>query len=217
MNAPIEFARAVCPHDCPDTCAMRVTVENGRAVKVTGDPDHPPTQGVLCTKVSRYAERVHHPRRLTTPMRRVGAKGEGRFEPIGWDEALQLAATRLTEIAARAPEAIVPYSYAGTMGLVQGDSIAQRFFHKGDRRIGFYTLMMASGRNWKPSQVFNTGNGSKMRMQPTKDHPNSPLAKYIAQQVAAHHRGKWDKLTAFEARFYLTSMHYDLGTNITQV
>ena len=109
---------------------MRVTVENGRAIKVVGDPDHPPTQGALCTKVSRYAERVHHPRRLATPMRRVGAKGEGRFEPISWDEALKLAAARLSEIAARAPEAIVPYSYAGTMGLVQGDSIAQRFFHK---------------------------------------------------------------------------------------
>ena len=130
MNAPTEFARAVCPHDCPDTCAMRVTVEHGRAIKVVGDPDHAPTQGALCTKVSRYAERVHHPRRLTQPMRRVGAKGEGRFEPISWDEALGLAAARLSEIASRAPEAIVPYSYAGTMGLVQGDSIAQRFFHK---------------------------------------------------------------------------------------
>jgi len=64
MNAPTEFARAVCPHDCPDTCAMRVTVEAGRAIKVVGDPDHPPTQGALCTKVSRYAERVHHPHRL---------------------------------------------------------------------------------------------------------------------------------------------------------
>ena len=130
MNAPTEFARAVCPHDCPDTCAMRVTVENGRAVKVVGDPDHPPTQGVLCTKVSRYPERVHHAARLTTPMKRIGAKGEGRFAPIGWDEAFQIAAARLSEIAKRAPQAIVPYSYAGTMGLVQGDSIAQRFFHK---------------------------------------------------------------------------------------
>ncbi|WP_233851436.1 molybdopterin-containing oxidoreductase family protein [Paraburkholderia sp. HD33-4] len=130
MNAPTEFARAVCPHDCPDTCAMRVTVDNGRAIKVVGDPDHPPTQGVLCTKVSRYAERVYHPNRLTTPMKRVGSKGEGRFEPISWDEALDLAASRLGEIAQRAPEAILPYSYAGTMGLVQGDSIAQRFFHK---------------------------------------------------------------------------------------
>jgi anaerobic selenocysteine-containing dehydrogenase len=130
MNAPTEFARAVCPHDCPDTCAMRVTVDNGRAIKVDGDPDHPPTQGVLCTKVSRYAERVYHPNRLTTPMRRVGRKGEGRFASISWDEALDLAASRLGEIADRAPEAILPYSYAGTMGLVQGDSIAQRFFHK---------------------------------------------------------------------------------------
>ncbi|MBB3261399.1 anaerobic selenocysteine-containing dehydrogenase [Paraburkholderia bannensis] len=130
MNARAEYARAACPHDCPDTCAMRVTVENGRAIKVSGDPDHPPTQGVLCTKVSRYAERVHHPKRLTQPMKRVGAKGEGRFEPISWDEACEIAATRLGEIAQRAPEAILPYSYAGTMGLVQGDSIAQRFFHK---------------------------------------------------------------------------------------
>lgn len=109
---------------------MRVTVENGRAIKVVGDPDHPPTQGVLCTKVSRYAERVHHRDRLTVPMKRVGRKGEGRFEPVSWDEAYSIAATRLSEIAARAPEAILPYSYAGTMGLVQGESIAQRFFHK---------------------------------------------------------------------------------------
>lgn len=109
---------------------MRVTVENGRAIKVSGDPEHPPTQGVLCTKVTRYAERVHHPKRLTQPMKRVGRKGEGRFEPINWDEANRIAAERLGEIAQRAPEAILPYSYAGTMGLVQGDSIAQRFFHK---------------------------------------------------------------------------------------
>jgi anaerobic selenocysteine-containing dehydrogenase len=129
MNAPDEFARVVCPHDCPDTCVMRVSVKDGRAVKVTGDPDHPPTQGVLCTKVARYAERTHHKDRLLTPMRRVGRKGEGRFEPIGWDAALELAASRLAEIAARAPEAIVPYSYAGTMGLVQGESIAARFFN----------------------------------------------------------------------------------------
>ncbi len=109
---------------------MRVTVENGKAIKVTGDPDHPPTQGVLCTKVSRYADRVHHPDRLTVPLKRVGAKGEGRFVPISWSEAFDEIGRRLGEIAARAPEAIVPYSYAGTMGLVQGEGIAQRFFHK---------------------------------------------------------------------------------------
>lgn len=109
---------------------MRVTVENGRAIKVAGDPDHPPTQGVLCTKVSRYAERVHHPDRLTVPLKRIGAKGEGRFAPISWDEAFAEIGRRLGDIATRAPEAIVPYSYAGTMGLVQGEGIAQRFFHK---------------------------------------------------------------------------------------
>ncbi|BCQ24271.1 molybdopterin oxidoreductase family protein [Caballeronia sp. NK8] len=108
---------------------MRVTVKDGKAVKISGDPDHPPTQGVLCTKVTRYAERTHHKDRLLTPLRRVGKKGEGRFEPIGWDAALQLAAERLGPIARRAPEAIVPYSYAGTMGLVQGESIAARFFN----------------------------------------------------------------------------------------
>ncbi len=109
---------------------MRVTVENGKALKVSGDPDHPPTQGVLCTKVSRYADRVHHPDRLTVPLKRIGAKGEGRFAPISWNEAFDEIGRRLGNIAKRAPEAIVPYSYAGTMGLVQGEGIAQRFFHK---------------------------------------------------------------------------------------
>ena len=124
------FVRATCPHDCPDTCAIRVTVQDGRAVKVQGDPDHPPTHGALCTKVSRYPERTYHPERVLRPMKRVGAKGSGRFEPVSWGEALADIAARLSVIAARDPEAIVPYSYAGTMGLVQGESLAARFFNK---------------------------------------------------------------------------------------
>lgn len=124
------IVRAACPHDCPDSCALLVTVEDGRAVKVAGDPDHPGTQGVLCTKVSRYTERTYHPERLLSPMKRVGPKGSGQFAPIGWDEALDIVAERLGAIAARDPQAIVPYSYAGTMGLVQGESMAARFFHK---------------------------------------------------------------------------------------
>ena len=124
------IVRAACPHDCPDSCALLVTVEDGRAVKVAGDPDHPGTQGVLCTKVSRYTERTYHPDRLLGPMKRVGPKGSGQFAPIGWDEALDIVAERLGAIAARDPQAIVPYSYAGTMGLVQGESMAARFFHK---------------------------------------------------------------------------------------
>ncbi|WP_341892391.1 molybdopterin oxidoreductase family protein [Variovorax sp. YR752] len=128
MNLP--FVRAACPHDCPDTCAIRVTVHDGRAVKVQGDPDHPPTHGALCTKVSRYPERTYHAERVLQPLRRVGPKGSGRFEPVGWDAALADIATRLQAIAAKDPQAIVPYSYAGTMGLLQGESMAARFFHR---------------------------------------------------------------------------------------
>jgi anaerobic selenocysteine-containing dehydrogenase len=122
--------RATCPHDCPDTCAILVTVEDGVATEVRGDPDHPTTAGVLCTKVSRYVDRTYHADRLLYPMRRVGKKGEGKFERISWDQALDEIAARLREVAARNPEAILPYSYCGTMGLVQGESMAMRFFNK---------------------------------------------------------------------------------------
>ena len=124
------IVQGACPHDCPDTCALRITVEEGRVTRVAGDPEHPPTHGALCTKVSRYAERTYHPERVLTPLKRVGKKGEGRFEPVGWNEALADIAARLKTIAARDPQAILPYSYAGTMGLVQGDGMAARFFHK---------------------------------------------------------------------------------------
>jgi anaerobic selenocysteine-containing dehydrogenase len=122
--------RATCPLDCPDTCALLVTVEDGVATAVKGDPDHPTTAGVLCTKVSRYTERTYHADRLLHPLRRVGKKGEGNFERISWEEALATVAARLKPIAERAPEAILPYSYCGTMGLVQGESMSSRFFNK---------------------------------------------------------------------------------------
>ena len=111
---------------------MLVTVEDGIAVSVRGDPDHPTTHGALCTKVSRYPERTYHPERVLHPMRRVGPKGSGRFERVTWAEALGDIAGRLRAIAGpdgANAEAIVPYSYAGTMGMVQGESMAQRFFH----------------------------------------------------------------------------------------
>lgn len=126
----VSIVRAACPHDCPDTCALHVSVQDGRAIRVQGDPDHPPTRGVLCTKVARYTERTYHPQRLLHPLRRIGRKGEGRFERISWDAALDIVAERLTEIARRDPQAIVPYSFAGTMGLVQSEGMAARFFHK---------------------------------------------------------------------------------------
>ena len=127
--------RGACPHDCPDTCAMLVTVErsNGtsRAVEVRGDPDHPVTRGFLCAKVDRYLERTYHAERVLTPLRRAGAKGEGRFEPCSWDEALGAVAERLAGVAKQhGPQAILPYSYAGTMGYVQSASMDRRFFHR---------------------------------------------------------------------------------------
>ncbi len=122
--------RAACPHDCPDTCAILVTVDNGVATEIKGDPDHPTTAGVLCTKVSRYAERTYSPDRLLYPMRRTGAKGEGKFERISWDEALDTIAARLKPLADTRPEAILPYSYCGTMGLLQGESMSSRFFNR---------------------------------------------------------------------------------------
>ena len=126
-NAPV---RGACPHDCPDTCALLTTVENGRAIQVQGNPAHRPTDGVLCTKVSRYAERTHHPERLLTPLQRSGPKGAGQFVPVSWDEALDAIAAKLTSIAQDNPEAVLPYSYAGTMGQVQGEAMAGRFFHR---------------------------------------------------------------------------------------
>ncbi|CAN5345995.1 molybdopterin oxidoreductase family protein [soil metagenome] len=124
------FVQGACPHDCPDTCAIRTEVRDGVAVRVSGDPAHPTTRGVLCYKVSRYHERTYHAYRVLRPLRRVGPKGSGQFEPMSWEEALDDIAARLTAIAARGAERIVPYSYAGTMGLVQGESMAARFFNK---------------------------------------------------------------------------------------
>ncbi len=125
-----QIVQGACPHDCPDTCAMQVVVEAGRAVRVQGHPEHPSTHGALCRKVSRYVERSYHPERVLHPLRRVGPKGAGQFERVSWDEALDAIARRLAAIAARDPQAIVPYSYAGTMGLVQSESMAARFFHR---------------------------------------------------------------------------------------
>jgi len=122
--------RGACPHDCPDTCALITTVDNGVAVRVQGNAEHAHTDGALCTKVSRYTERTYHPERLLHPLRRTGPKGSGQFEPVDWDTALDDITARLKTIAARNPEAIQPYSYAGTMGQVQGEGMAARFFHR---------------------------------------------------------------------------------------
>jgi anaerobic selenocysteine-containing dehydrogenase len=129
---PVErkIVRAACPHDCPDTCAMQITVEDGVAVKVEGAKDHPFTAGTLCTKVARYLERTYSKDRVLFPQRRVGRKGEGRFERISWDEALDTVAEKFRAIAADDAQGILPYDYAGTMGCVQWHSMGRRFFNR---------------------------------------------------------------------------------------
>lgn len=128
--ASLQVIRGACPHDCPDTCALEITVQDGRAIKVAGAAAHPTTNGFLCTKVNRYLERTYSPQRVLYPMKRVGAKGKGLFARISWDEALDTIAAKFKEIAADDPQAILPYSYAGTMGLIQGESMDRRFFHR---------------------------------------------------------------------------------------
>ena len=126
----VQFKRSVCPHDCPDTCGLLVGVENDRVLSVRGDPEHPFTRGAICAKVRHYPERVHSPFRLLHPMKRTGRKGEGKFERISWDEALGEIVHRYRKIISQfGSEAILPYSYAGTMGVVHFHA-GHSFFHK---------------------------------------------------------------------------------------
>jgi anaerobic selenocysteine-containing dehydrogenase len=143
--SPVTLVKGACPHDCPDTCALDIHVREGIAIKVTGSAAHAPTAGVLCTKVARYTERTYHPDRLLHPQRRIGRKGEGRFERISWEDAIAAIAGRLAPMAAQRPEQILPYSYAGTMGLVQGDSMSMRFFHKMGASLLDRTICASAG------------------------------------------------------------------------
>ena len=130
--------RGACPHDCPDTCAWSVEVVKGRAVALHADREHPFTDGGLCTKVNRFLEdRVYSDARLTQPLRRVGPKGSGEFEPISWDAALDLVTDRLRHVVdIHGAEAVLPFSFLGTQGLVQGGVVSDAFF----ARLGATTL-----------------------------------------------------------------------------
>ena len=127
----MEIRHSVCALDCPDACSLLVHIEDGRATRLRGDPAHPVTRGFLCGKVAQYLEREYSPDRLLYPQKRTGAKGEGRFTRISWDEALDTIARRLASIAVEhGPESILPYSYAGTMGLLNFAGMDRRFFHR---------------------------------------------------------------------------------------
>ncbi len=117
--------------DCPDACSLLIDVTDGKGSRLRGNPAHPVTRGFLCGKVARYLEREYEPSRLLYPQKRIGAKGEGRFERISWDEALDTIAENLKRASEEyGPESVLPYSYAGTMGLLNGSGMDRRFFHR---------------------------------------------------------------------------------------
>ncbi len=153
--------RGACPHDCPDTCALITTVKGETAVRVRGDKDHPITQGFLCTKVNKYLQRTYHPDRITVPLKRVGVKGEGIFEPATWEEAVDAIAARVTElIDEHGPETVLPYSYAGTMGMLQRESVSARFFHRMGASLLERTICASAGQEaWRLTYGVSDGPG----------------------------------------------------------
>src|SRR5437763_837352 len=153
---------SVCPHDCPSCCSLEVTVADGRIAEVSGTADHPFTQGIICGKVREYAERVHSPLRVLTPLRRVGAKGEGRFERVSWDDALAEIARRWREIMARhGGEAILPFSYAGSMGQVQFFAGHPLFHALGASRLDRTICVTTAYSGWRATLGEVTGNDSE--------------------------------------------------------
>jgi anaerobic selenocysteine-containing dehydrogenase len=128
--------RTVCAHDCPDACAVLATVQDGRVVRTVGDPEHPFTRGFLCGKVQRYAERVHSPERLLTPLQRVGPKGTGRFAPVTWDEALDEITSRWQAIIAESgPLALLGYAYSAHQGQLNRGMVLGLFHALGTSRL----------------------------------------------------------------------------------
>ena len=153
---------SVCPHDCPSACSLLVTVEDGRVTAVTGNPAHPFTQGVICGKVREYAERVHSPLRVTAPLRRVGAKGAGEFAEISWDEAIETIAARWRAIIRdHGAEAILPFSYAGSMGQVQFYAGHPLFHALGASRLDRSICVNTAYAGWRATVGAVTGNDSE--------------------------------------------------------
>lgn len=149
MNGKVEVKRSVCPYDCPDACGLLVETVEGKAVRVMGDPDHPHTKGTLCPKMNHYEKTVHSPERLTKPLLRIGPKGAGKFKEISWDQAISHIKERWEKIIEEyGAQAILPYSYAGTMGLVQRN-IGEAFFHRlGASRLQRTICSSAKGYGW---------------------------------------------------------------------
>ena len=154
--------RSVCPHDCPSCCSLDVRVDNGRITTVTGDRQHAFTQGVICGKVRAYGERVHSPLRIAQPLRRIGPKGHGRFEPVGWQDAVGEIALRWREtIAADGAEAILPFSYAGSMGALQYHAGHALFHALGASQLDRTICVSTAYAGWRATLGAVTGNDSE--------------------------------------------------------
>lgn len=146
----MEIKKSVCPYDCPDCCGLLVYTEQGKAVKVAGDPAHSYTRGTLCPKMAQYERTVHSPLRLTTPLRRTGEKGTGAFTPISWEEAIHRITAKWKAIIAKdGAEAILPYSYAGSMGTIQYSAGHSFFFELGATSLDRTICAPAKGRGYR--------------------------------------------------------------------
>jgi len=145
----MQVVRSVCPYDCPDTCGLLIYIDEGKAVKVAGDADHPFTRGTLCPKMAHYERTVHSPQRLTTPLVRSGPKGSGTFQPISWEQAIEHIKIRWNEIIGKyGAQSILPYSYAGTMGIVQRNAGHPFFYSLGASQLDRTICSPAKGYGW---------------------------------------------------------------------
>lgn len=162
INQPSGVFRSVCPLDCPDQCGLLLHKEEGRIVRIEGDPEHPVTQGAICNKVRHMGERIYDPERLQYPMKRVGPKGCGRFERISWEEAVHTIKDRWRKlIDAHGSESILPYSFYGNMGRLGTEGMDRRFFHRlGSSRL-LYTICQAAG-----SEGYNYTMGGNLGIDP---------------------------------------------------
>jgi len=188
-----QIVHAACPHDCPDACGVLITVQDGRATKIQGDPAHPVTRGFLCAKVAKYLDRVYSPERVLYPMRRIGPKGPTAdsadagagvratqsWQRISWDEALEEISSRFRRIAAEfGSEAILPYSYGGTLGALNGASMDRRFFHRLGAAQLDRTICSAAGEAGLKSVL-----GAKLGTEPEQ----FPHSRYIIAWAANIH------------------------------
>lgn len=146
----MEIYKSICPYDCPDACSLLVYIENGRVIRLAGNPEHSFTRGTLCPKMAHYERTVYHDRRLTTPLQRVGRKGAGEFRPISWDEAVEKIRLRWVELIRKyGAESILPYSYAGTMGILQYNAFHGFFYAMGASELDRTICAPAKAYGWQ--------------------------------------------------------------------